>query len=126
MQQQNGVYFTLKPTDSDVKQHKTAGITENNLREMVIYLAIRQCISPNWKNNKDQYLYPKDDWIKDFEFQNDCLTFSLFHGQNKISCSEGLNNWIPFTEKEVNSREKFDSNFMTNFIIFSFINIFII
>lgn len=116
MQQQNGVYFTLKPTDSDVKQHKTAGITENNLREMTIYLAIRQCISPNWKNNKDQYLYPKNDWINDFEFQNDCLAFSLFHGQNKISCSDGFNNWIPFTEQEVNSREKFESNFISKFI----------
>ncbi len=116
MQQQNGVYFTLKPTDSDIKQHKTAAITENNLREMVVYLAIRQCISPDWKNNKDQYLHPKDDWIKDFEFQNDCLTFSLFHGQNKVSCKDGLNNWIPFTEQELNAREKFDSNFMTKFI----------
>ncbi len=116
MQQQNGVYFTLKPTDSDIKQHKTAAITQKNLREMAIYLAIRQCISPNWKNNKDQFLFPNENWLKDFEFQNDCLIFSLFHGQNKTSCSNGFNHWIPFTEQEVNSREKFESNFMSKFI----------
>jgi predicted RNA methylase len=116
MQQQNGVYFTIQPTDSDIKQHKTAAITEKNLIEMSIYLAIRQCISPNWKNNKDQFLFPNDLWISDSDFQNDCLIYSLFHGQNKASLSDGTNNWIPFTEQEVNSREKFESNFMSKFI----------
>ena len=52
----------------------------------------------------------------DIEFQNDCLTFTLFHGKNRISSEHGTNHWLPFTEQEVNSREKFDSNFMTNFI----------
>ena len=46
MQQQNGVYFTIKPTDSDIAQHKTAIITKNNLIIMSIYLAIRQVINP--------------------------------------------------------------------------------
>jgi len=41
MQQQNGVYFTSQPTVSDIKAHKTATITKNNLVEMTIYLAIR-------------------------------------------------------------------------------------
>ena len=116
MQQQNGVYFTSKPTESDIKQHKTASITKNNLIEMLIYLAIRQCIIPNWKNNKDQFLYPNNAWQKDKKFQNDCLTFALLHGQNKISSKEGTNHWIPFTESEVNSRDKFESNFMIKFI----------
>jgi hypothetical protein len=116
MQQQNGVYFTIKPTDSDSKQHKTAAITEKNLKEMAIYLAVRQSITPDWKNNKDQFLYPNDNWTNDVDFQNDCLVFSLFHGQNKCSCSDGFNNWIPFTEEEVNAREKFESNFMSKFI----------
>lgn len=116
MQQQSGVYFTIQPTESDIKQHKTATITEKNLIVMSIYLAIRQCIAPNWKNNKDQFLVPNDLWISDTNFQNDCLVYSLFHGQNKASSSDGINNWIPFTEQEVNSREKFESNFMSNFI----------
>jgi len=116
MQQQNGVYFTIQPTESDIKQHKTATITEKNLSIMAIYLAIRQCISPDWRNNKDQFLFPNDKWTMDTDFQNDCLVFSLFHGQNKVSSSDGTNHWIPFTEQEVNAREKFDSNFMSDFI----------
>ena len=116
MQQQNGVYLTAKPTESDVKQHKTATITKNNIIEMLIYLSIRQVIEPNWTNNRDQFLYPNDGWQTDTEFQNDCLTFALFHGQNKISSGQGVNNWIPFTENEVNSREKFESNFMVEFM----------
>ena len=116
MQQQNGVYFTIQPTESDIKQHKTAAITAKNLIEMSIYLAIRQCISSNWRNNKDQFLFPNDLWISDIKFQNNCLIYSLFHSQNKASSSDGINNWIPFTEQEVNSREKFESNFMSKFI----------
>jgi hypothetical protein len=116
MQQQNGVYFTSQPTESDIKAHKTATITKKNLIEMSIYLAIRIVIEPNWLNNRDQFLYPNDNWKADKEFQNDCLTYSLFIGQNRITSKDGINNWIPFTEKEVNAKEKFSSNFMTDFI----------
>jgi hypothetical protein len=116
MQQQNGVYFTIKPTESDIAQHKTAIITKNNLMIMSVYLAIRQVITPVWLNNRDQFLYPNDEWKIDLEFQNDCLVYSLFDGQNKITSSEGTNHWIPFTEYEVNAQAKFESNFMTNFI----------
>ena len=44
------------------------------------------------------------------------MTFALFHSQNRISSKQGINHWIPFTENEVNSREKFDSNFITDFV----------
>lgn len=116
MQQQNGVYFTIKPTDSDIAQHKTASITKNNLMIMSVYLAIRQVISPIWLNNRDQFLYPDENWKIDLNFQNDCLVYSLFDGQNKITSSEGTNHWIPFTEYEVNAQDKFASNFMTDFM----------
>lgn len=116
MQQQNGVYFTLKPTDSDLAQHKTATITKNNLIVMSIYLSIRQVIRPIWLNNRDQFLVPNDFWMSDFEFQTDCLVYSLFDGQNKITSNDSTNHWIPFTEQEVNAKAKFASNFMTDFI----------
>ena len=41
MQQQNGVYFTNQPTESDIDQHKTATITKKNLIVMSVYLAVR-------------------------------------------------------------------------------------
>lgn len=116
MQQQNGVYITLKPTDSDITQHKTAIITKNNLIVMTIYLAIRQVIKPIWLNNRDQFLYPIDYWKTDTEFQNDCLCYSLFDGQNKVTSNDNTNHWIPFTEQEVNAQARFESHFMTDFI----------
>lgn len=88
----------------------------NNLFIGVIYFSVRLCIEATWLNDRDQFLYPNEGWKNDTEFQNDCLAFALFHGQNRISCKDGPNHWIPFTEQEVNAKEKFTSNFMTNFI----------
>lgn len=116
MQQQNGVYITLKPTDSDLAQHKTAIITKENLIVMAIYLAIRQVIRPAWLNNRDQFLHPNNLWMTDYDFQNDCLAYSLFEGQNKVTSKDNINHWIPFTEQEVKAKAKFESNFMTDFI----------
>jgi len=90
--------------------------TENNLIQGAIYFSVRQVINPSWLNDRDQFLYPNDNWQTDIEFQNDCLAYTLFHGQNRISSKEGVNHWLPFKEQEVDSKEKFASNFMYNFI----------
>ena len=91
-------------------------IVAANIIPISIYLSVRHCIDATWLNDRDQFLYPNDDWKTDIEFQNDCLAFTLFHGQNRITNSEGTNHWIPFTEKEVNAKEKFASSFMTDFM----------
>ena len=91
-------------------------ITFSNLIKTTIYFSVRQCIDAKWINDRDQYTYPIDGWQNDSEFQNDCLAFTLFHGQNRITNSEGINHWIPFTEQEINAKAKFESNFMTDFI----------
>lgn len=91
-------------------------ITKNNLIEISIYFSVRHSIETTWLNDRDQYLYPNDGWEMDKEFQNDCLTYTLFHKQNRITSKENINHWIPFTEYEVNAREKFESNFMTDFL----------
>lgn len=91
-------------------------IASKNLIIFSIYFAVRHCIEATWLNDRDQFLYPNDGWKNDMEFQNDCLAFTLFHSQNRISSKEGTNHWIPFTEEEVDAREKFESNFMSNFI----------
>ncbi|MBN2663949.1 MAG: hypothetical protein JXR68_09900 [Bacteroidales bacterium] len=87
-----------------------------NILNGVIYFSVRHCIPANWLNDRDQFLYPNELWQNDKEFQNNCLAFTLFHGQNRISSNEGINHWIPFTENEVNSRDKFESNFMSKYI----------
>ena len=87
-----------------------------NLIHSAIYLSVRLALQPSWLNDRDQFLYPNEGWQTDYEFQNDCFAAALFHTQNKISCKEGINHWIPFTEEEVNAKEKFESHFMTDFI----------
>ncbi|MCU0393777.1 MAG: hypothetical protein MUE81_21910, partial [Thermoflexibacter sp.] len=91
-------------------------IIQNNLLPICIYFAVRHAIHATWLNDRDQFLYPQDGWQQDTVFQNDCLAFTLFHGQNRISAKDGINHWIPFTEKEVDAQEKFQSSFMTDFI----------
>jgi len=91
-------------------------LNNHNLIPTCVYLTVRHLISATWLNDRDQFLYPNDGWKTDIEFQNDCLAYTLFHGQNQISIKGGTNHWIPFTEQEVNSHEKFESNFMSKFI----------
>lgn len=89
-------------------------ITAENIIPVVVYFTVRKAIQATWLNDRDQFLYPNDNWQIDAEFQSDCLTFALFN--NNIQIKYGVNHWIPFTEHEVNAKEKFESNFMTQFI----------
>ena len=114
IQNKDAVFITSNPSKSDFDKKEVANVTQNNLIEMSIYVTIRQVIEATWLNDRDQFLYPNDDWKTDKEFQNDCLAYTLF--SNNISVKFGINHWIPFTEQEVNAREKFASNFMTDFI----------
>jgi hypothetical protein len=91
-------------------------VTNKNILEVSIYVSIRHCIKATWLNDRDQFLFPNDGWKTDIEFQNDCLTFTLFDNSNNIQIKNGINHWIPFTEQEVNAKAKFESNFMTDFI----------
>lgn len=95
---------------------KAFNIAIENLIESVIYLSVRHCIPADWLNDRDQFLYPNDDWQNDYEFQNDCLIFTLFHSQNRIDSRQGINHWIPFKPSEVGASEDFASNFMSDFI----------
>jgi len=89
-------------------------INQQNLLPFSVYFATRHCISANWLNDRDQFLEPNDNWKTDNEFQSDCLAFTLFN--NTIQSQYGINHWIPFTEQEVNAKEKYASNFMTDYI----------
>jgi len=92
-------------------------IYSKNLIMVAIYYAVRKCIPVTWLNKNDQFLYPQPTWENDIEFHNDCLAFTLFNSKNRISCLEGANHWIPFTEQQVKNRQKpFASHFMTDFL----------
>lgn len=87
-----------------------------NLTITTVGFAVRHCIEATWLNDRDQFLYPRKAWKEDREFQFDCLAFTLFHGQNRITSTEGTNHWIPFTEKEISAPMLFQSHFMSDFI----------
>ena len=108
-------YNYIRITSNDNHNH-TNRITEKNLIQSCIYLAIRHCIEPTWLNDRDQFLYPADGWQNDISFQLDCLIYTLFHGHNCISSEQGTNNWIPFTEEQVGSRNSFESHFMSDYL----------
>lgn len=110
-QNQSKVFIKIK----QLARGGSIRIVAENLFAVAVYFAVRHCIQANWLNDRDQFLMPNEGWIVDSEFQVDCLVFMLFHGQNKISCDEGINHWIPFNEHEVDSKEKFQSRFMSDF-----------
>ncbi|EAH9380152.1 hypothetical protein EYB11_02990 [Campylobacter upsaliensis] len=115
-QNQNGVFI-----ENIEKQRAKSGgvhitITPYNLMQISISYSVRHCIKATWINDRDQFLAPNKKWEKDEEFQNDCLIFMLFHGSNRITSKVGINHFIPFSEKDLNAAEAFESHFMLEFI----------
>jgi len=89
-------------------------INANNLIAASVYFAVRKVIPANWLNDRDQFLHPDNNWETDTEFQNDCLTYTIFN--NQVQLKYGINHWIPFTEEEVDAKNNFESHFLTDFI----------
>lgn len=113
-QNQRMIFIDNEKKENWKKGGRHTRITAENLIIASIFFAVRKVIPATWLNDRDQFLHPNNKWEEDTEFQNDCLAYTLFN--NNISSSFGVNDWIPFTEQEVDAREKFASNFMINFI----------
>jgi hypothetical protein len=71
--------------------------------------AVMPSIAVDWEVAKGQ-------GILDADFQLDCLVCTLFHGQNRISCKEGVNHWIPFAEEKVGAKDAYRSRFMVEWL----------
>ena len=91
-------------------------VTDMNLKEIAIYLAVRHSVKKNWLNDRDQFTEPYNTWTSDVEFQNDCLVYSLFSGSNNIQSEYGVNYWQPFTEDEIGINNELSNHFMTDYI----------
>ena len=115
-QNNNGVFITLKPSPNDLKQVKGNWITERNLLPFCIYFAVRLCVEADWQNDRDQFCFPSCDCGADRKFTADCVVWTLFSGQNRISSRDGINHWIPFTEQEVGAKDCFASHFMSDWL----------
>jgi len=91
-------------------------ITDKNLKEIAIYLAVRHSVKKNWLNDRDQFTAPYETWQADMEFQNNCLAYTLFSSFNNIQSKYGINYWQPFTEEELGITNELTNHFMTDYI----------
>ncbi|MGN8363392.1 hypothetical protein ACR9JT_05660 [Helicobacter pylori] len=91
------------------------GLTLTNLLIGAIYFSIRHCIKATWQNDRDQFYAPYDDAFQS-EFKSNCLIFMLFHTQNRITTTQGINHFIPFSETEVNAKERYSSHALLDFL----------
>lgn len=116
-------YNFIMNDKNQMKSPRGSWITDKNLTECSIYIAVCHSTVENlkdesrWLNDRDQFLYPNDGWKSDFEFQCDCLVYTLFSNFNNIQSRYGINHWIPFSEEEVGAQDSFSSHFMHDFIV---------
>ena len=99
-------------------------VNADNLVQCAVYFAMTKILQPTWLNDRDQFLQPTGEITQ--EFQNDCLVWMLFHNRNLTASANGLiwnnrtwsivNNFIPYTEDEVGASDRFESDFMVQFI----------
>ncbi|GAA7857758.1 hypothetical protein HpMS178_14070 [Helicobacter pylori] len=92
-------------------------ITGSNILFGSVFFSIRHCIKATWQNDRDQFYAPYDDAFQDdSEFKGNCLVFMLFHTQNRITTTQGTNHFIPFSEDEVNAKERYSSHALLDFL----------
>jgi hypothetical protein len=99
-------------------------VTENNLWQSAIVFAVRRLIKQTWLNDRDQFLKPAEPLTD--EFKTDCLIWMLFNGSNLTASANGLewngrtwslvNHFIPFAEAEVGAPDRFESDFMVQYL----------
>ena len=99
-------------------------ITPENLWQAAVVFAMRRAVRPNWLNDRDQFLQPTEPLTE--EFKNDCLIWMLFNRCNRTAGADGLewngktwslvNHFIPFTEAEVGAPDRFESDFMAQYL----------
>ena len=99
-------------------------VNSNNLWQAGIVFTVRRIIKQTWLNDRDQFLQPTEPLTD--EFKNDCLMWMLFNGSNLTASANDLewndrkwaivNHFIPYTEQEVNSPDRFESDFMVQYM----------
>ncbi len=99
-------------------------VNTQNLWQAAIVFSVRRLIKPTWLNDRDQFLQPTAE-LSD-EFKNDCLIWMLFNGSNLTASADNLewnnkkwsivNHFIPFSESEVGASERFESDFMVQYL----------
>ncbi|MDB5282953.1 MAG: hypothetical protein JWO06_2028 [Bacteroidota bacterium] len=99
-------------------------VNPENIWQAAIVFCARRLIVPTWLNDRDQFLLPTQP-LSD-EFKNDCLIWMLFNRTQRTASANNLewnnkkwsiiNHFIPYTEAEVNAPERFESDFMVQYM----------
>ena len=99
-------------------------VNKTNLWKTAIIFTVRRIVKPFWTNDRDQFLQPT--YPLSEEFKTDCLIWMLFNGSNLTASANNLewnekewsivNHFIPFSEQEVNAPERFESDFMVQYM----------
>jgi hypothetical protein len=99
-------------------------VTKKNLWQAATVFSVRRLIKQTWLNDRDQFLIPTEPLTECFK--NDCLIWMLFNGSNLTASANDLewndkkwsivNHFIPFTEEEVNAPNRFESDFMVQYL----------
>ena len=99
-------------------------VTKANLWQATVVFAVRRLIKPTWLNDRDQFLQPTEPLTD--EFKTDCLIWMLFNGSNLSASANNLewnskkwsivNHFIPYTEAEVDAPDRFESDFMVQYL----------
>ena len=99
-------------------------ITRENLWQVAIVFSVRRLIKQTWLNDRDQFLQPTEPLTE--EFKSDCLIWMLFNGSNLTASANDLewngkkwsivNHFIPYTEAEVGAPDRFESDFMVEYL----------
>ncbi|MBH0234575.1 hypothetical protein [Helicobacter pylori] len=114
---QNNNFVNLANNKNPKRNITFFGLTPTNLLIGAIYFSARHCIKATWQNDRDQFYAPYDDtWQDDSEFKNNCLAFMLFTPKNRITTAQGINHFIPFSENEVESKERYSSHALLDFL----------
>jgi hypothetical protein len=99
-------------------------VTADNLGKIAIVFAVRRLIKPTWLNDRDQFLQPTGELTD--AFKTDCLLWMLFNGSNLTASANDLewngqkwsivNHFIPYTEEDVDAPDRFESDFMVQYL----------
>lgn len=99
-------------------------VTPDNLWQASVIFTVRRLIRPTWLNDRDQFLQPTSPLTD--EFKNDCLIWMLFNRCNRTASANDLewdgkkwsivNRFIPYTEAEVDAPDRFESDFMVQYL----------
>ena len=99
-------------------------VTTKNLWQASVIFTVRRLIRPTWLNDRDQFLQPTSPLTD--EFKSDCLIWMLFNRCNRAASANDLewddkkwsivNRFIPYTEAEVDAPDRFESDFMVQYL----------